>query len=446
MCLVAGGLAVYFSYKISRPIQRIYSSIGDKTGEEPKSLQDVSQRFSFFLSNYQEAKEEERSLRTSFVEMAVLRLLSGHDTHFQDLTRQLERECAFTDPVYQLCVVEVTFSQEQEAFRDTERINMQLNFRGDLAEYLSHTMPCLVLEERPNQYICLVNHSAEDEALYDVMAYLLKQMEENLAVQAMHICVGKGSELRELAGEYELAVRCLNTQAPEQPYTLCWAEETQQPAAVAFTIKDEMQLLSTLRSNNKEKVHDLVRQMLAECASVSQEQEKLRIHDLFVTGMRYLAERDVTLPAHSLYRGLRADVELPGGIVAKRKLLNEFYHELTDMQGIGSESNLTASIVAYVEKHYSSDLYLERIAQELGLSVKYISKVFKEKTGRNLSDYINEVRIQHVKEMLMQTDMSIASISEAAGIYSRSTLIRLFRKYEGVTPSEYRELAHGQKN
>ena len=142
----------------------------------------------------------------------------------------------------------------------------------------------------------------------------------------------------------------------------------------------------------------------------------------------------------------RADVELPGGIVAKRKLQNEFYHELTDMQGIGSESNLTASIVAYVEKHYSSDLYLERIAQELGLSVKYISKVFKEKTGRNLSDYINEVRIQHVKEMLMQTDMSIASISEAAGIYSRSTLIRLFRKYEGVTSSEYRELAHGQKN
>ncbi len=446
MCLVAGGLAVYFSYKISRPIQRIYSSIGDKTGEEPKSLQDVSQRFSFFLSNYQEAKEEERSLRTSFVEMAVLRLLSGHDTHIQDLTRQLERECAFTDPVYQLCVVEVAFSQEQEAFRDTERINMQLNFRGDLAEYLSHTMPCLVLEERPNQYICLVNHSVEDEALYDIMAYLLKQMEENPAVQGMDICVGKGCALRELAREYELVVRCLNTQAPEQHYTIRWAEETQQPAAVAFTIKDEMQLLSTLRGNNKEKMYDLVRQMLAECARVSQEQEKLRIHDLFVTGMRYLAERDVTLPTHSLYRGLRADVELPGGIVAKRKLLNEFYHELTDVQSIGSESNLTASIVAYVEKHYSSDLYLERIAQELGLSVKYISKVFKEKTGRNLSDYINEVRIQHVKEMLMQTDMSIASISEAAGIYSRSTLIRLFRKYEGVTPSEYRELAHGQKS
>ena len=47
--------------------------------------------------------------------------------------------------------------------------------------------------------------------------------------------------------------------------------------------------------------------------------------------------------------------------------------------------------------------------------------------------------------MLVNTNMSIASISEAAGIYSRSTLIRLFRKYEGVTPSEYRELARSQK-
>ena len=69
-------------------------------------------------------------------------------------------------------------------------------------------------------------------------------------------------------------------------------------------------------------------------------------------------------------------MELPGGIVAKRKLLNEFYHELTDMQGIGSESNLTASIVAYVEKHYSSDLYLERIAQELGLGDKVANNLF----------------------------------------------------------------------
>ena len=223
------------------------------------------------------------------------------------------------------------------------------------------------------------------------------------------------------------------------------AEEGEQQPAVAFTLRDEMTLLSALRGGDKDQVYAIMNQMLSASGRVSPGQEKLRIHDLFVTGMRYLAERDETLQDQDQYQGLQADVELPGGMEAKRQLLNRFYGELTEIRRIGTESNLTASIVDYVQQHYASDLYLERVAQGLGLSVKYISKVFKEQTGRNLSDYINEVRIQHVKDMLVNTNMSIASISEAAGIYSRSTLIRLFRKYEGVTPSEYRELARSQK-
>ena len=444
MSVVAGVLAIYFAQKISRPIQHMYSSMDGKAEDEPKSLQEVSRRFSFFLSNYQEAKEEERSLRTNFVEMGVLRLLSGHDRHIQDLTVQLERECAFTDPVYQLCVAEVTFSQDPREMQDTERINMQLNFRSDLTAYLSRSMLCLVLEDRPNQYICLVNRSTDDDVLLQALEQLLAQMEEAANVTGMHICLARGCELKKLSHAYEHAMRALASISADEPYVLRRAEEGEQQPAVAFTLRDEMTLLSALRGGDKDQVYAIMNQMLSASGRVSPGQEKLRIHDLFVTGMRYLAERDETLQDQDQYQGLQADVELPGGMEAKRQLLNRFYGELTEIRRIGTESNLTASIVDYVQQHYASDLYLERVAQGLGLSVKYISKVFKEKTGRNLSDYINEVRIQHVKDMLVNTNISIASISEAAGIYSRSTLIRLFRKYEGVTPSEYRELARSQ--
>lgn len=51
-----------------------------------------------------------------------------------------------------------------------------------------------------------------------------------------------------------------------------------------------------------------------------------------MTGMRYLAERDGTLLDQNQYQGLRADVDLPGGMEAKQKLLNQFYHELTEIQ------------------------------------------------------------------------------------------------------------------
>ncbi len=445
MSVIAGALAIYFARKISRPIQHMYSSMDGKAEDEPKSLQEVSRRFSFFLSDYQEAKEEECSLRTNFVEMGVLRLLSGHDRHIQDLTVQLERECAFTDPVYQLCVAEVVFSQESGEMQDTERINMQLNFRSDLTAYLARSTPCLVLEDRPNQYICLANRSEDDDVLFQSLEQLLLRVREASNVAGMHVCLAQGCELKRLDRAYEQAMRTLACVSPEEPFALRRAEEGEQPPAAAFTLRDEMLLLSALRAGEREKALSIVNRTISASGQLGPGQEKLRIHDLFVTGMRYLAERDETLQDTDQYQGLRADVELPGGMEAKRQLLNRFYGELTEIQRIGTESNLTASIVSYVQEHYASDLYLERVAEGLGLSVKYISKVFKEKTGRNLSDYINEVRIQHVKDMLVNTNMSIASISEAAGIYSRTTLIRLFRKYEGVTPSEYRELVRSQK-
>ncbi len=444
MGLGTGILIIFFSHKISQPIQHICSALDSQSEGEPKSIHEVSSKFGYFLSTYLETQEEARSMRANFIEMSVLRLLSGHIRHIPELTRLLEQECSFTDPIFQLCVIDVAFSSRQNEIQDTERINIQLNFRNDLSAYLSRSLLCMILEERPNQYICLVNRSEDDDALYEVMEQLLKQVQDGFAVERMHICVSEGGELNSLSGAYEQTMRVLASMSSGPAYAIRKSSEEGECCAIAFTLKDEMQLLSALRGSDPEKVYALMHQMLSSGQKTGAEQEKLRIHDLFVTGMRYLAERDETLLDQNQYQGLRADVDLPGGIEVKRRLLDRFYHELTEIRSIGTESNLTASIVSYVQQHYASDLYLEQIAQGLGLSVKYISKVFKEKTGRNLSDYINEVRISHVKDMLENTNMSIANISESAGIYSQSTLIRLFRKYEGVTPSEYREFVRSQ--
>lgn len=445
MCVAAGVLTIYFSDKISSPMQQIYSSIGDQKDGLPRSLQDVSQKFNYFMSNYQDIQEEDRFLRAGFVEMALLRLLSGHASHLQDLSRQLEQEYAFTDPIYQLAVLEIEFNENNGSLRDTERINMQMNFRGDLTAYLSRLMPCLVLENHPNQYICLVNHDAQDSILYDALSRLSAQIQESQTIRLCHACVSHGTELKKIGREYERIMNCLSNVQQEQPFSLTWAEETTAKSLIAFTLKDEMQLLSALRSGDQKKTMELIDAILEQSGQLGREQVNLRIHDLFVTGMRFLAERDTVPLDNGAYHGLRADVELPGGLQDKRELLERFYRELMGAQSIGSKSNLTEIIVSYVQEHYASDLYLDKIAQDMGLSVKYISKVFKTKTGRNLSDYINEVRLRHIKDMLQNTDMSIASIGEAAGIYSRTTLIRLFRKYEGITPSEYRDLFRERK-
>ncbi|TDF99748.1 helix-turn-helix domain-containing protein [Paenibacillus piri] len=100
---------------------------------------------------------------------------------------------------------------------------------------------------------------------------------------------------------------------------------------------------------------------------------------------------------------------------------------------------LVSAIIAYIEDHYGQDLYLEKLADQLGVSSKYLSKMFKQKKGMNLTDYISLVRITKAKEMMMSTDRNISDISEQVGIYSRTTFIRLFKKFEGLPPNEFRK-------
>ena len=81
----------------------------------------------------------------------------------------------------------------------------------------------------------------------------------------------------------------------------------------------------------------------------------------------------------------------------------------------------------------------------LGNAVKYISRVFKQRTGKNLTDFIGEIRIQKAKELLTQTDQKVGDIAAAVGIENRTTFLRVFKKYEGISPIEYRNLHQHDK-
>jgi len=170
---------------------------------------------------------------------------------------------------------------------------------------------------------------------------------------------------------------------------------------------------------------------------------------LYNSGLRFIAEKKMNvdrlmtkeeLNIMEQYQWISVDY------AETLKLLCNFFRriiEKTYQKHKNRESDMAAKIAAYVESNYNKDLYLEKIADEMGVSIKYISKVFKCKTGMNLTDYISQIRVEKVKELLRNTDMSIGDISKKVGIFSRATFVRTFKKIEGITPSEYREMYRG---
>lgn len=98
----------------------------------------------------------------------------------------------------------------------------------------------------------------------------------------------------------------------------------------------------------------------------------------------------------------------------------------------------------YIDEHYDEELSLDILADKVGISAKYLSRIFKQSMGVNLTDYLAYVRVQRIKE-LMLCNVPLEQIMCSVGITNRTTFNRTFRKIEGMTPSEYRSLQRSQE-
>lgn len=100
---------------------------------------------------------------------------------------------------------------------------------------------------------------------------------------------------------------------------------------------------------------------------------------------------------------------------------------------------LQQKIETYIQEHYQDpNLSNTIIATECGISEAYLSRFFKKHTGENLLDYIHKIRLARAKQLLQEGSMTITEISQNLGYGSSNTFIRIFKKYIGITPGEYR--------
>ncbi|MDI4644755.1 AraC family transcriptional regulator [Cohnella hashimotonis] len=99
---------------------------------------------------------------------------------------------------------------------------------------------------------------------------------------------------------------------------------------------------------------------------------------------------------------------------------------------------ITTFVVEYVNQHLSEEIYLDTLAERLNLSGGYLSSYFKEKTGMNIVDFINETRIMKSASLLVDSKYKVQDVAEAVGYRNITSFNRMFKKYMGLTPSEFR--------
>ena len=96
------------------------------------------------------------------------------------------------------------------------------------------------------------------------------------------------------------------------------------------------------------------------------------------------------------------------------------------------------NITRYLQEHLSEEISLSVLAEEFHLSTQYISQLFKGEIGVNFLAYLTNIRMEKAKNLLLTTSLPITDVAEQSGYGDYRVFTKVFRKNEGITPSQYR--------
>ena len=102
------------------------------------------------------------------------------------------------------------------------------------------------------------------------------------------------------------------------------------------------------------------------------------------------------------------------------------------------EERTITGITRYLQEHLTEEISLTVLAGQFHLNPQYISQLFKSEIGVNFLAYLTNIRMERAKKLLLSTSLPIAEVAEQSGYGDYRVFTKVFKKSEGVTPSQYR--------
>jgi len=226
-----------------------------------------------------------------------------------------------------------------------------------------------------------------------------------------------------------------------------WEEENYGKSKYYYPFDREKHILNYLNTGHIDKVENEIHSLVHDIRNIpdiSCENIIQVFNQLISATIKYFVENNIAIGrifpnVYNLYLEVAGKETLDD----IENYMIDFYrkiHSVTHSAG-NNDKNNEEKIFSYLNSNYREELDFEKMARDLQISYSYIRKIVKSVTGKSVLDYINSLRISESKRLLRQTDMTIAEIALNLGYNNVQSFNRFFKKYEGITPGEFRSSA-----
>ena len=446
LTVLAGfALSFIFSYRLYNPLHHLQDSLektrrkmlarntGNFDNREKHELLKLQEDVQNITESYSRLLDEYSADMESAIMLYVLygRLEQSRD----EFRAHLIRRYRFTSEALQCFILQFAFMPEFEEQKEIEKKRLMDTIQKLLESVFYTVAPVCIVGHGELGFLILVN-SEEPEKIERTIYQILDILKNDENWFLPYVGGSQCQRLSELQQAYDEARTALEyAMFNAKTYQLQFGQPPLE-TLIKYHSTEEEQLLEYLKKGDLPHLRETLEQILKQ--NVTPNHSWRSIRQLFE---RIYRTGSISLAAH-LDEGSPVDL-LNCNIQQMVEVLMERFREILSNAGVFAENpdnRLIASVCDYIGQHYAENISLTTVAEHVGYSSKYMSRLFKESMNWNLSDYINYVRIEKAKELLRTTNEPIDEIQELVGIPSRTTFLRVFKKFEGITPGQYRKL------
>jgi AraC-like DNA-binding protein len=401
-------------------------------------------------------KEKEHFLQAMQRQMPVLRsnmllaLIKGSNIPAEEASLQ-DIGIEFNAPYFNIILVHVDQYHESKL---KER-NLSKFVISNVLEHLGREVgQSFAVDLDVDRVGLLINLTKEDEAertkLHDLAAKALEFIAMKFNNTITISIGGIHDRLEGIYHSYQEAFRAMEYQiirGYSSVISFDEIKEMQTPQTYVYPIQTEELLINSIKHGDIKKVREImdeVYKMNFVSGQLPLEMARCLFFDMMGTSIKVL--NSSVLDFGHIFAGGPQPYEMLTSsrtIQDMQATLLWIYEEICshiDEDKKRHSHHLEDRISAYLQQNYADpDLSLTKVAGVFNLSPTYLSGFFKEQTGENFLNYVNTLRIEAAKKLLVEQSISLQEIAAQVGYSNNVVLIRNFKKVAGMTPGEYRE-------
>ncbi len=293
--------------------------------------------------------------------------------------------------------------------------------------------------------IVIVIENFPKEEMEPILDNLIFHIERNFSLYFVAAVTDKYNDLKDLPLAYRTAKRIMDYKYIYKQYKVIFQNimNENQLNKYYYPIQLEAKLITKTLSSNTSEVKKIIQEIFGN--DIEQKLINKKAVKEF-NGLLYNTLNQISIQLDEMNIGeinRSENFEKFLKITEIKELKEVFSERLIEICKFIKENSeidirtIKNSIEKYMTENYMKDISLENLSEYLGYSFKYTSILFKKIMGDNFKNYLSLYRIKKAKELMEEKEYKIKELAELVGYNSSNTFIRMFRKYEGVSPGKY---------